>query len=100
MAEWSASQTGRDQVMGLVEGLWHTAAALRLARQRSDVVGAALSADVAEFARSLKGTLGFSAEELREYAAGQILSDAELRESVGDDSGLIEELVEKLAGQG
>ena len=100
MAEWSASQTGRDQVMGLVEGLYHTAAALRLADKRSGVAGAALSADVAEFARSLKDTLGFSADELREYAAGQILSDAELRESIGDDSGLIDELVEKLTGQG
>jgi transcriptional regulator with XRE-family HTH domain len=100
MAVWSASQTGRDQVMGLVEGLWHTAAALRLAHKASDVVGAALSADLAEFARSLKDTVGFSADELREYAAGQILSDAELRESVDDDSGLIDELVGQLAGQG
>jgi transcriptional regulator with XRE-family HTH domain len=100
MAEWSAGQTGRDQVMGLVEGLWHTAAALRLADQRSGVVGAALSADMAEFARSLQGTLGFSADELREYAAGQILSDAELRESVDDDFGLIDELVEKLTSRG
>ena len=55
---------------------------------------------MAEFARSLKGTLGFSADELREYAAGQILSDAELRDSVDDDSGLIDELVEKLTGRG
>jgi len=100
MGVWSASQTGRDQVMGLVEGLWHTAAALRLADKRSSAVGAALSTGVAELARSLKDTLGFSADELREYAAGQILSDAELRESVDDDSGLIDELVEKLTGRG
>jgi transcriptional regulator with XRE-family HTH domain len=100
MAAWAMSQTGRDQVMGLVEGLWHTAAALRLDGARSDAVAAKLRNSAAEFAGTLKDTLGFSAYELREYAAARILSDGELQESVDDVAGLADELIEILTGQG
>jgi transcriptional regulator with XRE-family HTH domain len=99
MTEWATSQTGRDQVMGLVEGLWHSAAALRLAGESPDAVREKLRNNATEFAGTMKDTVAFSAEELREYAAGRVLADAELQESVAKIKGLSDELIDILTGQ-
>ncbi|HEX4090633.1 MAG TPA: AAA family ATPase [Trebonia sp.] len=99
MTEWAASQTGRDQVMGLVAGLWHRAAALRLAGESPGAVREKLRNSATEFAGTMKDTVAFSADELREYAAGQVLADAELQESVADIVGLSDEIIDILTGQ-
>ena len=85
MAEWSASQTGRDQVMGLVEGLYHTAAALRLADKRPAAArGCPRCGRIRVLAERHAWVFR---HELRDYAAGQILSDEEFQESIGYDPG-------------
>ena len=92
---WSAGLAGIEQAVGLVECLWHEAAALRMrepSRMRDRLT---------ESARALsRGLLasGVSLSELREYAGERMRSDGELEDAVGDGDGdgdgLLSRLVE------
>ena len=99
MTEWSASQSERDQVPGLVEGLWQTAEEFRLDGESSARVRDKLRKNTVEFAGAVRASPAFSAYELREYAAARIIADEELQESMAGIDGLLDELIEVLKGR-
>ena len=94
---WSGKQFGKEQVIGLVECLWHEAAVLRLERP------AELARNLIDSARRLSGELSpsgaYTASELRAYAAERIRNDEELQESIGHDVELIDRLVDTITTQ-
>lgn len=87
---WSGQLTGSDQIVGLVECLWHEASALRLVNPSE------IEQKLSESARKLSGALrsspSFSVDELRGYAVGRMDDDAELGEVLGDVEGLLRRL--------
>ena len=89
---WSSQQTGSDQVVGLVECLWHEASALRLRNSPE------MEQRLTESARKLSGNLrpsdSLALDDLRGYAADRMIGDAELEEVIGNDDGLLPRLVE------
>lgn len=88
---WSASQDGREQVIGLVDCLWHEAASLRL----TDVTKMpdALTKSARERAHAIRPSDAYTEIELRTYAAERMEGDEELRGELADVEGLFESLV-------
>jgi enoyl-CoA hydratase/carnithine racemase len=88
---WSGRQSGREQVIGLVEALWHQAVMLGL----SDP--AELESSLTESARELAGELAhsasFAAYELRRYAVRRMQQDGELQQATSSVNGLFDRLV-------
>lgn len=91
---WSDRQTGKEQVIGLVECLWHEAAALLLS-QSADMQGT-LCASASRLVRALRPSSLYTVHELRESAARRMRSDEELQHTV-DAAGLFTELVRIVA---
>lgn len=86
---WSEVLAGIEQAVGLVECLWHEAAALRMREPTT------MQERLAESARALSRSLresGVSQFELREYAAQRITSDTEFEDASGDGDGLLSHL--------
>src|SRR5262249_60658089 len=92
--EWAGQLTGREQVVGLVESLWHEANVLRL-RQPAE-----MEQRLSESARTLFRALQsppYTVDELRDYATERIRNDEELEETVSIVDGLFTRLVEIVA---
>jgi transcriptional regulator with XRE-family HTH domain len=94
---WKASQSGKDQVVGLVEGLWHDAAALRL--RSPAVIDDELRDSVRELGDELHGSPSYTAADLRHYAAERIIDDTEFQESLSGNAGLVDELIRLLTAR-
>jgi hypothetical protein len=89
---WAEQQFGKEQVVGLVESLWHEAAALRLTdpdRARESLTGSARKLSL-----RLRESTAYTVAELREYAAELLMNDEEFEETVGHDDGLLEVLAD------
>jgi transcriptional regulator with XRE-family HTH domain len=89
-SEWAAGLTGKEQIVGMVEAIWHEAA-----RVSSDGIGTR-GDDLTSFARKLSLDIrpsSYGAAELREYAAERIRNDGELQLKVAGAEGLFEQLV-------
>jgi transcriptional regulator with XRE-family HTH domain len=99
MSAWAASQSGTDQVVGLIEALWQTTGKFRRTRQRSAELREELLKKAAEFGAGVTASMAFSTYELREYAVARINADVELQESMADVDGLLDELIEVLKGR-
>lgn len=87
---WAAGLTGQEQIVAMVEAIWHEAA-----RVSSDGVGTR-GDDLTIFARKLSleiSSSAYSTAELREYAAERIRNDGELQREVAGVEGLFEQLV-------
>ena len=88
---WSGRQSGREQVIGLVEALWHQAVMLSLSEP------AEMESSLAESARKLAGQLAhsesFTAAELRRYAVRRMRDDGELQQATSSVNGLFDRLV-------
>jgi TIR domain-containing protein len=88
---WSGRQSGREQVIGLVEALWHQAVMLSLSAP------AEMESSLAESARKLAGQLAhsesFTAAELRRYAVRRMRDDGELQGATSGVNGLFDRLV-------
>jgi len=88
---WSGRQSGREQVIGLVEALWHQAVMLSLSEP------AEMESSLAESARKLAGQLAhsesFTAAELRRYAVRRMRDDGELQQATSSVNGLFDWLV-------
>lgn len=88
---WSGRQSGREQVIGLVEALWHQAVMLSLSEP------AQVESSLAESARKLAGQLAhsesFTAAELRRYAVRRMRDDGELQQATSGVNGLFDRLV-------
>lgn len=100
MADWSADQSGKDQVAGLIERLWQNAEVLRLERESR---GARTAGKVRDSARELVGALRksdtYSVADLRSYAVARIIGDTELHEAIGDADDLAELIDQVTAGE-
>ncbi|MBV9449016.1 MAG: toll/interleukin-1 receptor domain-containing protein [Streptosporangiaceae bacterium] len=94
---WSGRQFGKEQVIGLVECLWHEAAVLRLERP------AELARNLIDSAGRLSGELrpsgAYTVSELRAYAAERIRNDEEFQESIGNDVELVGRLVDAIVAK-
>ena len=90
--KWAAELTGKEQIVGMVEAIWHEAAAVTL---RSD--GAVtMGDDLTSFARKLSRNINpipYSEAELRDYAAERIRNDDELQREVAGVEDLFEKLI-------
>jgi hypothetical protein len=88
---WSSKQSGREQVIGLVEALWHQAVMLSLSEP------AELESSLTESALKLAGQLehseSFTAAELRRYAVRRMRDDGELQQATSNVNGLFDRLV-------
>jgi hypothetical protein len=94
--EWVARQSGKEQVIGIVECLWHQAVALRM--DKSATLDDELSQSAKELSEGLRRSGAYTVSELRSYAAERIADDEELQEALGDRSGLTERLIRTMAG--
>lgn len=97
IAGWVAKQSGIDQVIGLIEGLWHDAEVLRY--QDADRPAGQLRHKAAKLYEAVRQSEAYSATELRNYAADLIIADVELRESIGGSADLAEELADMMAAE-
>jgi len=89
--KWADELTGKEQIVGLVEAIWHETATLR--SEGAATVG---DGNLTSFAREL--SLGiksapYSEAELRNYAAERIRNDDELRREVAGPEDIFEKLV-------
>jgi transcriptional regulator with XRE-family HTH domain len=94
---WAERQSGKDQVIGLIEGLWHDAAALRLDQCPS--VSEKLLRRARELRDALRASESYTANDLRSYAAERIIGDAELQGSISDIDGLADQLIRVVTGR-
>jgi hypothetical protein len=92
VAAWAAGLNGKEQVIGLVECLWHQAAALRLSNPGD------MSKELARSARQrsldLRPSEAYTLAELRDYAAERMSVDEEFQDTVSNVSGLFNRLVQ------
>jgi len=92
--EWAAEQTGREQIVVMVESIWHEAARLRLSG------AATMGKDLLTFVGTLSGGVRKSPQytevELRNYAAQRMRNDDELQREIADPD-LFEELVKMIS---
>jgi TIR domain len=89
---WADQLSGKEQVIGLVECLWHEAVVLRLSR--SAQIGEALSDSAKTLSQALRPSLAYTLAELRAYAAERMRNDEEFQETLGNVNGLFNKLVE------
>jgi hypothetical protein len=80
---WADRQQGKEQVVGLVECLWHEAAVLRLARPSG--LEADLIRSAGTLSLGLKPSPAYTEAELREYAAERMRNDDEFQDVVDDE---------------
>ena len=89
--KWAKGLTGREQIVGIVEAIWHETARLR--SEGAATVGDGILTDFAR-KRSLEiEPFPYSQAELRDYAAERIRNDDELRREVAGSEDVFEKLV-------
>ena len=92
---WADQQTGAEQVVGLVECLWHEAIVLGLRRS------ADIEQRLTESARGLFGALressAYTPSELHAFAVERMKNDEELQEAISIVDGLFDRLMESVA---
>jgi hypothetical protein len=90
--EWVQGQTGTEQVVGLIECLWHEAEILRINSP------ARMDSTLSRLARSmfsaLQPSLIYSEMELRNFGARRIHDDDELAATLSGVDGLLDKLAE------
>jgi len=89
---WAGQQSGTEQVIGMVECLWHEATVLRLRNPAE--MAERLSESARTLSRALQASSALTIDELRGYAAERIRNDEELEETVSIADGLFTRLVE------
>ena len=92
---WGSGQAGREQIVALIEQLWHQTMALRLTRDGD------MAPELIESARalslSLRPSAAFTLAELREYAVQRMRKNDEFLEAVSNISGLFDSLAQTIA---
>lgn len=98
MEAWAEEQYGKEQVIGLVECLWHEAAELRLSPPRQmRQLRQELMDTAARLSRALKPSSAYTVEELRHYATERLLNDEEFQQIAGRPRGLLTALARIVA---
>ncbi len=80
---WAEKQAGKEQVIGLVECLWHEAAVLRLSQPRE--LEKELTGSARKLSHDLRPSSAYAVPELRAYAAERMWNDEELQKAVGPE---------------
>lgn len=88
---WTVEQVGKEQVVGLIESLWHEAALLRLSEPES--LRASMCESAGALVRALRGSAAYTTDELRDYAARKLADDGELQEAIRRSAGLLSALI-------
>jgi hypothetical protein len=88
---WSGRQSGREQVIGLVEALWHQAVMLSLSEPME--LESSLTESARKLAEELAHSASFTASELRRYAVRRMREDGELQQATSSVNGLFDRLV-------
>jgi transcriptional regulator with XRE-family HTH domain len=89
--DWAEKLSGKEQIVGMVEAIWHETARLR--SEGTVTVG---DGNLTSFARELSLKIKpfpYSEAELRDYAAERIRNDDELRREVAGPEDIFEKLV-------
>jgi hypothetical protein len=84
METWADQQHGKEQVIGLVECLWHQAVVLRL--ERSSAPETDLMRSAHRLSLGLRESAAYTQSELRSFADELIWRDDEFLDVVGDHS--------------
>jgi hypothetical protein len=92
---WADQQSGKEQVIGMVESLWHEATVLRIRNPAE--MEQSLSESARTLSRALRSSTAYTVDELREYASERMRNDEELEETVSNVDGLFTRLVEIVA---
>lgn len=88
---WTVEQVGKEQVIGLIEALWHETALLRLSEPAN--LRSSLCDSAGALVRGLHGSPAYTTRELRDYAAKKLADDEELQEAIGHSAGLLGTLI-------
>jgi transcriptional regulator with XRE-family HTH domain len=89
---WADKQVGKEQVIGLVECLWHEAAVLRL--DQPGELEKELIRSAKRLSLALRPSPAYTVRELQAYAAERMRNDEELQAALRDASG--PELLDRL----
>ena len=89
---WAERQSGKEQVVGMVECLWHEATVLRL-REPAEMEHR-LSESARALSCALKESAAYTLDELRDYASERMSNDEELQEALSNVDGLLGRLVD------
>ena len=87
---WAESQVGKEQVIGLLESLWHEACALRLGR--AEDMEERLSDSATKLSLALQGSQAYTVAELRAFAVERMRDDEEFQQAVDNIDGLFDRL--------
>ena len=90
--DWVENQVGTEQVVGLVECLWHEANVLLPSHPEAGAEG--LIAAARKLSEDLRPSRAYTLEELREYAEKLMRDDEEFQRTVGGVEGLFDRVVE------
>ncbi len=94
---WARQLTGKEQINGMVEAIWHEAVRLRLTS--AGTMGDQLPSFAGTLSGEVRKSIAYSEDELRDYAVQRMMSDDELRREVGDE-GLFDRLILAVANPG
>ena len=89
VGSWTGGLTGKDQIIGITEWLWHQATMLRLTGSAQP--DEELCESVSSFCRSLTKS-SYSKQEIRDYAADVMFNDDELADVVSGNA-VLERLI-------
>jgi hypothetical protein len=89
---WATQQAGKEQVIGVVESLWHEAMELRLSGPRD--MEERLLDSAQKQSRNLKPSEAYTVTELQDFAVNRLLNDEEFRQAVGNVPRLFDRIVE------
>jgi hypothetical protein len=92
VASWAAGLDGKEQVIGLVECLWHQGAALRLTDPGD--MAAELASSARRLSLGLRPSAAYTVAELKDYAMERMSVDEEFQDTMSNVSGLFSRLVQ------
>jgi hypothetical protein len=87
---WAAEQIGKEQVIGLMECLWHEACALSLTD--TDKIGEGLGESARKLSAAIRPSTAYTAGELRRYAVTKMREDEEFQEAIDHQTWLLNRL--------
>lgn len=98
MQIWADGQTGREQVIGLVECLWHEASALTFGE--TEDIQERLCESALELVRTLRLSPLYTVAELRMSAVRRLRNDEEFQETISRVDGLFGKVIQIMTPTG
>jgi TIR domain len=92
---WADKQVGKEQVIGLVEGLWHQVSDPLLGE--SGPLEATLTESARKLSQALRPSAAYTVPELRRYAVERMKNDEEFQAAISHVPGLFDRLTEAVA---